>query len=273
MQVAALHIFPVKSMAGFSPPSARVRPWGFEGDRRWMVVAPDGTFMTQREHPAMALLAPKTSGRVLRLEAAGHGAIEAAATGPHSLVRVWNDVVPAATCPACVDAFITEVLGTPCRLVYLDDPSSRKVDARWRQADESVSFADGFPVLLTSFGSLDDLNARLPAPIRINRFRGNIEIAGAPAWAEDTWTLIRIGEVTFRVAKPCERCIVTTIEQETATRPDKAEPLRTLATFRRAADGVIFGQNLVPVTEGEIGVGDRVEILEQGESTIGLLVQ
>jgi uncharacterized protein YcbX len=212
----------------------------------------------------MALVAPELLGPILRLEAAGLGTIDAAASGPHMQVRIWDDVVPAATCPACVDAFVTALLGRPCRLVYLDDPCSRKVGARWRQADESVSFADGFPVLLTSHGSLDDLNARLAAPIRINRFRGNIEIAGAAAWAEDRWRLIRIGAVIFRVAKPCERCVVTTIEQETAARPDKAEPLRTLANFRRAAEGVIFGQNLVTVGEGDIGVGDRVEVLEQG---------
>ncbi len=269
MRVASLNIFPVKSMAGFSRSSARVNSWGLEGDRRWMVITPEGRFLTQRDTPGMALMAPDLRGPKLRLEAPGLGAIEAAATGPLMDVRVWNDMVPAATCPGFVDDFVTTLLGRPCRLVYLNDPSSRKVDSRWRQADETVSFADGFPVLLTSFGSLDDLNARLAAPIRINRFRGNIEIEDAPAWAEDSWMLIRIGDVTFRVAKPCERCVVTTIEQETAARPDKAEPLRTLATFRRAAEGVIFGQNLVPVTEGDIGVGDPIEILEQRASNLG----
>jgi len=268
MHVAALNIYPVKSMGGFSPPTARVQPWGLEGDRRWMVVTPEGKFLTQRDYPAMALLAPHLSGTTLRLEAAGLGAIEAEATGPHIPVRVWDDVVPAATCPCFADTFVSTVLGTPCRLVYLDDPAARPVAAKWAQPGETVTFADGFPVLLTSLDSLDDLNTRLAAPIRINRFRGNIVITGAPPWAEDTWRLIRIGAVSFRIAKPCERCIVTTIEQETATRPAPSEPLRTLATFRRAGQGVMFGQNLVPVTKGDIAVGDPVEIIEQGRSNL-----
>jgi len=272
MRVASLNIFPVKSMAGFSPPCARVKSWGLDGDRRWMVVTQEGRFLTQRDYPGMALMAPALRGEMLRLEAEGFGAIEAVASGPQMQVQVWDDIVPAATCPPFVDEFISTLLGRACRLVFLDDTSSRRVDARWRHADETVSFADGFPVLLTSLGSLDDLNARLAAPIRINRFRGNIEIEGAAPWAEDCWSLIRIGAVVFRVAKPCARCVVTTIEQETADRPDKAEPLRTLATFRRGADGVMFGQNLVPVTEGDVAVGDRVEVLEVGASNLGSLV-
>jgi len=268
MHVAALNIYPVKSMAGISPPTAHVKPWGLEGDRRWMVVTPDGKFLTQRDYPAMALLAPHVSGTTLRLEAAGLGTIEADATGPQIPVRVWDDVVPAATCPSFADAFVSDVLGTPCRLVHLDDPAARPVAAKWAQPGETVSFADGFPVLLTSLGSLDDLNARLATPIRINRFRGNIVIAGAPPWAEDTWRLIRIGAVCFRIAKACDRCIVTTIEQETASRPAPAEPLRTLGTFRRAGQGVVFGQNLVPVSEGDIALGDPVEVVQRGRSNL-----
>jgi uncharacterized protein YcbX len=268
MRVASLHIFPVKSMAGVSPPSARVKPWGLEGDRRWMVVTPNGHFLTQRDHPGMALLAPKLSGTTLHLASPGRGAIEAIATGPPMQVRVWNDIVPAATCSPEIDAFVTAALGTPSRLVYLNDPTCRAVSARWRQPGETVTFADGFPVLITSLSSLADLNARLATPIRINRFRGNIVIAGAPPWAEDTWRIIRIGPVSFRIAKPCDRCVVTTIEQETAARPEPAEPLRTLGTFRRAGQGVMFGQNLVPLCEGEIAIGDPIEILEQGPSNL-----
>jgi uncharacterized protein YcbX len=268
MHVAALNIYPVKSMAGVSPPTARVQPWGLEGDRRWMVVSPEGRFLTQRDYPGMSLLAPELSGTSLRLEVAGLGAIEANATGPHIQVRVWDDVVAAATCPSVVDAFVSAVLGTACRLVHMDNPAVRPVRPSWSQPGETVSFADGFPVLLTSLDSLDDLNTRLATPIRINRFRGNIVIAGAPPWAEDTWRLIRIGTVTFRIAKPCDRCIVTTVEQETATRPAPSEPLRTLGTFRRAGQGVMFGQNLVPLTEGDVDLGDAVEILQQGRSNL-----
>jgi len=257
-------------MAGFSPPTARVKFWGLEGDRRWMVVSPDGQFITQRDFPGMALLTPEIVGTGLRLAAAGVGAVEAVASLPPIPVQIWDDTVVAATCPAFVDDFVTASLGTPCRLVHLDDPMRRPVATPWREKAETVAFADGFPVLLTSLSSLDDLNTRLADPIRINRFRGNIVIDGAPPWAEDCWQLIRIGSVVFRVAKPCERCVVTTIEQETAARPDKAEPLRTMAAFRRGGSGVIFGQNLIPTNEGEIAAGDPIEILRGGASNLGV---
>jgi uncharacterized protein YcbX len=271
MRVAELHVFPVKSLAGFSPEVARVRPWGLEGDRRYMVVRPDGGALTQRDFPSMAVVSAALVDGGLRLHAAGLGSVSAAPAGARMAVTVWNDTIDATPCGAEVDAWLSGVLGTACRLVFLDDPSRRKIHETWRQGEESVSFADGFPVLLTSLASLGDLNARLAVPVRINRFRGNIVVTGAAAWDEDFWRVVRVGGVRFRVVKPCERCVVTTVEQETGARPDKTEPLRTLAVFRRDARGVMFGQNLIPLEEGEICVGDAVEILERGPPNVTLL--
>ncbi len=271
MHVSELHVFPVKSMAGFSPANAYLAPWGLENDRRWMLVGRDGSFITQREAPRMALLRPAPTAWGLTLTAPEMPPVDARADGPAIQARVWRDTVLAATCAPDVDAWLTEALGLPCRLVYLDDPGRRQLKQAWRLAQETVSFADGFPVLLASLASLDDLNARLAEPIRINRFRANIVVAGAPAWAEDTWRTLRIGEALLRVAKPCDRCLITTIEQETATRPDKREPLRTLASFRRDADGVNFGQNLVPLVPGRIAAGDPIEVLEAGPPNLTLL--
>jgi uncharacterized protein YcbX len=236
-----------------------------------MVVRPDGVFLTQRDLPGLALIRPEVSPQGVRLSADGLPPVTALPEGGRFEVVVWKDRVPAATCGAAVDGWLSEALKTPCRLVYLDDPLMRLVAARWRQGAESVSFADGFPVLLTSLASLGALNAQLDRPVRINRFRGNIVVTGAAPWAEDFWGVVRIGGVRLRVAKPCERCIVTTIEQETALRPDTSEPLRTLGRIRRDARGVMFGQNLVPLEEGEVKVGDPVEIVEQGASNVSLL--
>jgi uncharacterized protein YcbX len=270
MRVVELHVFPVKSMAGFSPPSARVQSWGLEGDRRWMVVTQEGRFLTQREIPAMSQLRPEAAGATLRLHAEGHGTLDARADGPPLEVVIWKDRVQATTCGGEADAWLTEALREPCRLVYLDDPARRPVRAPYRSNGETVAFTDGFPVLLTSLDSLADLNQRLATPIRISRFRGNIVIGGSAPWAEDGWTKIRIGTATFRVVKPCDRCIITTIDQETGERPDKREPLRTLASFRRDPRGVMFGQNLIPTSAGHVATGDRVVVLEAGEPNVAL---
>jgi uncharacterized protein YcbX len=271
MQVASLHVFPVKSLAGFSPRAAVVRPWGLEGDRRFMVVRPDGRFLTQRDFPGMAVVSAAIWPGGVRLSAVGRGDVEGVPEGALVEVAVWNDRVLATGCGAAVDDWLSELLGTACRLVFLDDPGRRKVGEKWRLGEESVSFADGFPVLLTSLGSLADVNGRMARPVGISRFRGNIVVEGAAAWDEDFWGVVRVGDVRFRVAKPCERCVVTTVEQETGTRPDKNEPLRTLGVMRRDARGVMFGQNLIPLEEGEIFAGDAVEVLERGAPNVVLL--
>ena len=174
-------------------------------------------------------------------------------------------MVPARVADEAASALLTDVVGLACRLVWLHDPHARTTDPRFAPDGSTVSFADAFPVLLAARASLADLNARLAVPVPMERFRPNLVVDGLGAWNEDRWRRCRIGDVVFAVARPCERCVVTTIDPRTGARPDPREPLRTLATFRRAEGGkVMFGQNLVPETSGVLRVGDAVEILEQG---------
>jgi hypothetical protein len=179
-------------------------------------------------------------------------------------VTVWRSTLPAATATETAALWLSDILGRPCHLVFMADPASRPVDPAYAQPHDTVSFADGFPVLLASTASLDDLNTRLANPVPIGRFRPNLVVSNAVPWAEDAWRRIRIGDVVFRLPKPCTRCIVTTVDQQTGERPDPQEPLRTLATFRRGAGGVMFGQNMVPEAPGRISVGDTVHVLETG---------
>ena len=151
-------------------------------------------------------------------------------------------------------------LGVPCRLVGMADEHVRPTGRRLRPGDQ-VSFADSYPLLLISEASLEDLNARLAAPLPMDRFRPNIVVSGCPPYAEDGWRTVRAGAVGLDVMKPCVRCVITTTDQQTAQR--STEPLRTLATYRRDADGgVIFGQNLLHHGPGALRVGDPVEVLE-----------
>ena len=176
---------------------------------------------------------------------------------------MWRDRVSARDAGDAAAALLGAAIGVACRLVWLDDPRARPVDPGFAAAEgDTVSFADGFPVLLTTDASLASVNAELASPIPATRFRPNLVVAGATPWAEDGWRRIRVGEVAFAVAKYCERCIVTTIDPETGLRPDHAEPLRTLARLRRTATGgVTFGQNLIPASTGAVAVGDEVEVL------------
>ena len=271
MVVAEIHVFPVKGLSGFAASSARVEPWGLQHDRRWLVVDPTGRFLTQRVSPSMAVIRAEATGHGLRLSHPAHGSLDVAVPGPRAAtmqVTVWRSTMQAALADAAADAWLGAVLGQPLRLVYMHDTACRPVNPAYGRPGETVSFADGYPVLLTSLGSLGDLNARLARPVPIGRFRGNIVVDGAAPWAEDSWRLVRIGDAVFRVVKPCDRCIVTTVDQQTGQRPDRTEPLRTLGTFRQDENGIMFGQNLVPTTTGQIAVGDAVDVLETGPPNV-----
>ncbi len=275
MKVTAIHRYPVKSLRGTSLQASHVERLGLVGDRRWMVVDTTGKFQTIREHPVMTQIeATASDDGSLVLSHPQHGSVTVAIpTASSKTVRVWRDDVEAVPAHAAAGAFLSNVLGLSAELVYLAKPDARAVDPTFGQPGDTTSFADGFPVLLTSTMSLNDLNSRLTgagaSKVDMRRFRPNVVISGARAWTEDTWRIIRIGAVTFRVAKPCARCVVTTRDAETGLQTDPREPLKTLGSFHRAASGgIIFGQNLIPDDVGEIRVGDAVEVLSEGASNL-----
>jgi uncharacterized protein len=276
MHVASLYRYPVKSLRGHSLAETVVERIGWQGDRRAMVVDGQGRFLTIREHPVMTQIDASLTADELVLGHADHGqvTVPVPAAGPTRPVRVWGDDVEAFTAGATAGAFLSKVLGRPVELVFLARPDARPVDMTFGKAGDATSFSDGYPVLLTTLASLDNLNDRLAeasaAAVDMRRFRPNLVISGASPWAEDTWQLLRIGSLTFRVAKPCARCVVTSRDADTGAQADPREPLRTLSLFHRAADGgVIFGQNLIPDGEGTIRVGDVVEVLAAGLSNLG----
>lgn len=271
VRVAALHLYPVKGLRGHDITESDVERCGFTGDRRWMLVNPAGHFLTQREYPQMARVVVTPHANAISLRTSGMSSIivpNPTQDAEPIEVTVWRSTVNAAHAGSDADTWLSQALDMPCRLVYLSDPDARPVDPAYAHPHDRVSFADGFPVLLTSDISLGDLNQRLSQPVAMRRFRPNLVIAGAEPWAEDRWRRIKIGGVIFRLPKPCSRCSVTSVDQDTGERPLPREPLRTLATFRRTQGGIMFGQNMIPQTTGRIAVGDAVTILESGPSNI-----
>jgi len=264
LHVSELWVYPVKSLRGRSLGTIAVEPWGFVHDRRWMVVDAANRALTQRDIPTMALIGASVELGSFRLSATGVADL-LVPIGPPSPqvveVTVWGSRVPAVDCGDAAAVWLTARCGQACRLVHMADPRSRPVDAAHAQGGDNVSFADGFPVLIASTASLAALNAQLVKPVGMSRFRPNLVIEGCLPWAEDGWSRVRIGQASFRVAKPCTRCIVVTIDQISGARPSKTEPLRTLHALHRDAEGrPAFGQNLIPDGVGVIHVGDVVEV-------------
>ncbi|MCX5059505.1 MULTISPECIES: MOSC domain-containing protein [unclassified Streptomyces] len=268
----SIHVHPVKAFRGLAPREAVVEPWGLAGDRRWALIDTRGKVVTQRQQPRLAQAAAElVPGGGVRLSAPGRGPLTVRVPRPVGTVplEIFGDKVEGVPAEdAAAHAWCSDYLGIDVRLVHMDDPATRRpVDPEYARPGETVSFADGFPLLLTTSASLDALNSLIaqgsqPAdgPLPMNRFRPNMVVAGTDAWAEDDWSRIAVGEVTFRVAKMCGRCVVTTTDQDTAERGK--EPLATLGRHRRIGSSLVFGQNLVPLSPGTIRVGDPVTVLE-----------
>lgn len=259
--LAAIYIYPVKSCRGISVESARLDAWGLEYDRNWMVVNAEGCFLTQRELPRMALVETAFEPDILRLTGPNMPDLRLSLdnVGPEVDVTVWGDRARALDQGDEAAEWFSTFLGVTCRLVGMGDSYSRLVDPDYTLQDAQVNFADGFPSLMISEASLADLNTRCSEPLPMNRFRPNMVVSGCEPYAEDNWHTVRIGKVTFHVVKPCQRCIITTVDQSTGSRHQR-EPLTTLATYRRVKGGVIFGQNLVHTGPGEVRLGDVVEV-------------
>jgi uncharacterized protein len=265
LSVSSLWIHPVKSCAPAPVHDALVEVRGLRNDRRWMVVAPDGRFLTGRQCPKLVLLRAVPEGLDVRLDAPGMTTLHVrrpSRDGARLGVAIWKDHVDALACAPQADAWLGEFLGRPVRLVYMDDAAVRGVDPHYGWAGDEVSFADGYPLLLVSQGSLDLLNTKLLVPVPMARFRPNIVVRGCAAHAEDGWRRITVGMVEFEVVKPCTRCVFTTVDTTRGEFDGGGEPLNTLKSYRRGERGVTFGQNLIPRTTGNIRVGDPVAVIE-----------
>ena len=266
IRITALNIYPVKGCRGIALESARVAATGFQHDREWLIVRPDGRFMTQREEPRLALIepalinehAPGEAKLRLRIPGGDELSVPLASQGREVEVICWRDTCAAFDVGEAAADFLARYLGAPYRLVRFDPRRKRVSNPQWTQGVDALNqFSDGYAWLLVSEASLEELNSRLQRKLPMNRFRPNIVVSGLPPFGEDRLHELTAGALRIRRVKGCTRCIVTTTEQSTGTR-DGNEPLRTLAKFRFDSElkGVVFGQNMILIE----GVGTQLRV-------------
>jgi hypothetical protein len=261
MHLSSLYTYPAKSMRGISHSRALATRQGLVHDREWLLTRPDGSFITAREFPALLSVTTTPIPGALLLAAAGRAPCVAISSVYTRRVEttVWKDHFHAWHGDEGVDAWFGDILGIECRLLWLGQRSERPQ----KSGTDALSFADGYPYLLTCETSLDALNRELAAPaIDMRAMRPNLVVSGGQAYQEDDWHLVRIGDVLFDVAAPCTRCVLTTIDPDSGVRRGDGEPLRALARTRKRDNGVCFGVNLVARNEGVIECGSEIEILE-----------
>ncbi|MFV0575905.1 MAG: YcbX family protein [Vibrio sp.] len=266
--LSQINVYPIKSIAGIELSKSWVEKQGLSFDRRFMIADKNGRMITARENHQMVrvqaalqfnglvLTSPEAQGTLnLRFDEFEMQSVDC---------QVWSDNFEAYSTTEQANQWCSEVIGKPVQLLYTGEQSNRQRE----KIQTNVSFADGYPLLLISQASLDELNARSPEGIQhsMAQFRPNIVVSNTEAFAEDGWKRFRIGEVEFEVVKPCMRCVLTTVNPKTAMRSEKNEPLNTLGKFRAdETGGTFFGQNVIAKNEGLIRVGDVVEILETKE--------
>lgn len=266
MQLQDIYIYPIKSLGGFRVDYANLEEKGFQYDRRWMLVDKEGKFLTQRKHSKMALFQVEISGQELIVTRKDQPENKIyipmkPTTEVVMPVQVWDDEVLGQLVDIGVSEWFSKELKIECDLVLFPEYAIRKLKPQYAVNNESVSYADGMPYLLIGQSSLDDLNTKLENEIGMERFRPNLVISGAAAFEEDNWEKIKIGDSEFKISKPCARCVMTTIDQQTAQKGQ--EPLKTLATYRLENKKILFGQNLIHLKGAKVQVGDNVEIIKK----------
>lgn len=268
LHLSALYRYPLKSCKAEPLQQASFDALGLTGDRRWMLVdESNGRFFTQRALPQMSQLSVLWNDRGgVTLSAPGVEELEVPL--PEDLdanlrgVTVWRDTLRVPDAGDEAARWVSEFIGKTTRMVHIPQERARWLPSGYGKVEDKVGFADGFPLLLIGQASLDDLSAKIGRPQEMLRFRPNLVVEGAEAFAEDGWKRIRIGDVEFRLLKGCSRCILTTIDPATGERSEDREPLSTLKTYREKEGEVWFGQNMVNDGPGVVEVGMEVEVLE-----------
>lgn len=261
IKLSGLFIYPVKSLAGIQVDRWPVSDTGFLYDRKWMLIDSDGNFLSQRKLPRMALIKTAIWQDRLKLTAPGMEAFSLPLeqqAGSIISSTVWQDQCNARHVSSEADEWFSRFLGLPCQLVFKPDDVIRPVDTRYARLTDQTAFSDGFPFLIISEASLDNLNAAMGLKFSMARFRPNLVVAGCTGYAEDTWREIRIGSIDFRLPKPCSRCAITTVDPDTAE--TGKEPLTTLNRSRKWQNAVYFGQNALHDQTGILAVDDEVTI-------------
>lgn len=266
MHLSEINIYPVKSLKGISLENALVEERGLQFDRRWMLVDEKNNFLTQREFPKMATLGVEVTENSLKISANGDfleiGLMPSTEKSVNA--KIWSSRAKSLVYDERINEWLADFLQTKCRLVLMPETTKRKVNPIYavRKFRDTVSYADGYPFLMIGENSLQDLNKKLENPVPMNRFRPNFVVSGAEAFAEDNWKKISIGDSVFHVVKPCERCVIPTIDQQKGLK-NGTEPLKTLAKYRTKNGKVLFGQNLIAEKAGGfVKIGDKIEILE-----------
>lgn len=263
--ITGIFIYPIKSLGGISLKEADMEQKGLKYDRRWMLIDAEGTFVSQRKYHSLALLSVIINNDTLYIAHKNDTSVSinftiGEQTGTPIDVTIWDDQCSGIEVSTTVSEWFSHFMGMDVKLVEMPQEERRQVDPRYAKEEDLVGFADGFPSLLIGQSSLDLLNNQLETPVKMDRFRPNFVFTGGEPHIEDTFDNFQIGGIPFAAVKPCARCVLITIDQQTADKG--SEPLKTLAGYRTRNKKVMFGQNLLHGELGTLRIGDELIVTD-----------
>lgn len=262
--VSALYTYPIKSCSGVSLTSAKIDARGLLHDRRWMLIDQNNKFISQREVAILSRFQVKISDHALTVTFNGEHKIipfltaEAVISNSGESVKIWGDTCSAIAYNDETNKWFSNLIGKPCRLVYMPDNSKRQVELEYASAGQITAFSDGYPILILGQESMNNLNDKLATSVSINRFRPNIVFTGGLPHIEDKFKKIRINNVILECVKLSRRCNVPNINQETSIAED--EPTKTLTQYRLFDNRILFGNNTLVHQHGLISLGDKIQL-------------
>jgi len=260
-----IFIYPIKGLPGIELHESIVLPKGLQFDRRFMLVDEEGNFITQRQISSLVFfkLQLDSDSLIINHSSKSEGIVLPLipVSGVPTEVKVWGDKVSAIEPNKDFSAWFSNCLDTTCKLVFMPEDSHRLIEQKFNRGDDTVSFADGYPFLLTNTASLSHLNKQLEVPIHMNRFRPNFVFDGAEPFEEDRIDEFYLGNLLFKATRACGRCQVITINQESGEQG--AEPLKTLQSFRSNQNKVYFGENTMLLSShiGKVQVGMELRVI------------
>jgi uncharacterized protein len=264
MKITNLFIYPIKSLGGISKNSAAVGMKGLAFDRRWTLVGSDNVFLSQRTVPVLGnFIVEELETSFLVINKKTNNEIEipkSPTVSDFEIIKIWDDEINALNMGAFFNDWFSKETGMEVRLFFQPEVSIRPIDVKYAvNKTEETSLSDGYPILIISQGSLNKLNELCPETMVMERFRPNIVIDEQTPHFEDELKGFSIGSVEFYGVKPCARCIVTTINPDDLVKT--AEPLKTLSTYRKVGNKILFGQNVVVHKTGIIKIGDQLVLV------------
>lgn len=264
VRLTEIYRYPIKSLSGLPINSSKVENYGLENDRCIMLVDENGLFISQRKHPQLALIKVQSESNEITLASINQTTItigKDSFSNSKMKVEIWGDSCDVFVAKEELNLWFSKLLQQKVYLVKYDLNKPRATDLDYSRPTDIVSFADGFPILMISQSSLDDLNSKLKEPVSMLNFRPNLVVDGCDAFVEDRWKTIKIGSVEFDLVKQCSRCVLTTIDPKTGVKSVKGQPLKMLSSYRRNKTGVVFGMNLIPRNNGSVYLEDAIEVI------------